>query len=63
MRRQWNERRKQLAKMQETTIDMFTDISSIMRQEIAQVPALELEALPPGEDADAVDADVLQAVE
>lgn len=53
MQRQWKERRKQLAKMQETTIDMFTDISSIMGQEIAQVTALELEALPPGKGDDA----------
>lgn len=48
MRRQWKERRKQLAIMQETTIEMFTDFTAILGQEIPQVPGLQLEALPSG---------------
>ena len=52
MGRQWKERRKQLAKMQDST---FTDFSAILGQEIAQVPGLELEALPPGDDAEVID--------
>ena len=51
MRRQWSERRKQLARMRETTTEMFTDFSAILGREIAQVPGLELEALPPAEEA------------
>ena len=50
MRRQWSERRKQLARMRETTTEMFTDFSAILGREIAQVPGLELEALPPAEE-------------
>ena len=49
MRRQWKERRKQLAKMQDSTIELFTDFSAILGKEIPQVPGLELDALPPGE--------------
>ncbi len=52
MQRQWKERRKQLARMQDSTIEMFTDFSSILGQEIPQVPGLEPEALPPGDDAE-----------
>ena len=55
LRRQWSERRKQLARMKETTTEMFTDFSAILGREIAQVPGLELEALPPGESTDAND--------
>lgn len=55
LRRQWSERRKQLARMKETTTEMFTDFSAILGREIAQVPGLELEALPPGESTDADD--------
>ena len=55
MRRQWSERRKQLARMRETTTEMFTDFSAILGREIAQVPGLELEALPPAEEAGAID--------
>ena len=56
MRRQWKERRKQLAKMQDTTSEMFTDFSAILGQEIAQVPGLELEALPPGDNIEVIDS-------
>ena len=55
MQRQWNERRKQLAKMQATTIELFTDFSAIIGQEMAQVPGLELESLPPGDDVEVID--------
>ena len=55
MRRQWSERRKQLARMRETTTEMFTDFSAILGREIAQVPGLELEALPPAEEAGTTD--------
>ncbi|MCY4538137.1 MAG: DUF2130 domain-containing protein [Chloroflexi bacterium] len=55
MQRQWKERRKQLAKMQDTTIEMFTDFSHILGQEIAQVPGLELEALPPGDNVEVIE--------
>ncbi len=55
MRRQWKERRKQLARMQDTTIEMFTDFSAILGQEIAQVPGLELEALPAGDSIEVID--------
>ena len=55
MGRQWKERRKQLAKMQDSTLEMFTDFSAILGQEIAQVPGLELEAPPPGDDAEVID--------
>ncbi len=55
MKRQWKERRKQVAKMQDTTIEMFTDLSAILGQEIAQVPGLELEALPPGDNIEVID--------
>lgn len=54
MQRQWKERRKQLAKMQDTTLEMFTDFSAILGQEIPQVPGLELEALPPGDGIDVI---------
>jgi len=50
MRRQWKERRKQLAKMQDSTIELFTDFSAILGKETPQVPGLELDALPPGDD-------------
>ena len=55
MRRQWSERRKQLARMRETTTEMFTDFSAILGREIAQVPGLELEALPPAEEVGTID--------
>ena len=55
MRRQWSERRKQLARMRETTTEMFTDFSAILGREIAQVPGLELGALPPAEEASTID--------
>ncbi len=55
MQRQWKERRKQLAKMQDTTLEMFTDFSAILGQEIPQVPGLELEALPPGDGLEVID--------
>ena len=55
MRRQWKERRKQLDKMQNSTIELFTDFSAILGQEIAQVPGLELDALPPGEKLAIID--------
>ena len=55
MQRQWKQRRKQLARIQETTIEMFTDFSAILGQEIAQVPGLELEALPPGDNVEVID--------
>ena len=55
MQRQWKERRKQLAKMQDTTLEMFTDFSAILGQEIAQVPGLELEALPPGDNVEVIE--------
>ena len=55
MRRQWKERRKQLARMEETTIEMFTDFTAILGQEIPQVPGLELEALPPGDNVEVID--------
>ena len=55
MKRQWTERRKQLDKMQDTTIEMFTDFSAILGQEIAQVPGLELESLPPGDSVKLLD--------
>ena len=55
MRRQWSERRKQLARMRETTTEMFTDFSAILGREIAQVPGLELGALPPAEEASTTD--------
>ncbi len=54
MRRQWKERRKQLDRMQDATIEMFTDFSAILGHEIAQVPGLELEALPPGDDIEII---------
>lgn len=50
MNRQWSTRRKQLDNMQYLTIELFTDFEAIVGQEIAQVPGLELEALPPGDD-------------
>lgn len=56
MRRQWKERRKQLAKMQDTTLEMFTDFSAILGQEIPQVPGLELEALPPGDNVEVINS-------
>ena len=55
MQRQWKERRKQLAIIQDSTIEMFTDFSAILGQEIAQVPGLELEALPPGDNVEVID--------
>ena len=55
MRRQWKERRKQLARMEETTIEMFTDFTAILGQEIPQVPGLQLEALPSGDDSEVID--------
>lgn len=55
MQRQWKERRKQLARIQNSTIEMFTDFSAILGQEIAQVPGLELEALPPGDNIEVID--------
>ena len=54
MQSQWKKRRKQLAKMQDSTIEMFTDFSAILGQEIAQVPGLELEALPPGDNVEVI---------
>jgi len=56
MRRQWKERRKQLAKMQDTTVEMFTDFSAILGQEIAQVSGLELDALPAGDEFETIDS-------
>ena len=50
MRRQWSQRRKQLAKMRNSTIEMFTDFSAILGQEIALVPGLEQAALPSGDE-------------
>ena len=50
MQRQWKERRKQLAKVQDSTIELFTDFSAILGKEIPQVPGLELDALPPGDN-------------
>ncbi len=50
MKRQWSQRRKQLARIENTTIEMFTDFSAILGQEIAQVPGLEPEALPSGDE-------------
>ena len=55
MRRQWKQRRKQLAKMQDTTIELFTDFSAILGKEIPQVPGLELDALPPGDNVAIID--------
>ena len=55
MQRQWKERRKQLAKMQDTTLELFSDVSHIVGQEIAQVPGLELESLPPGDNVEVID--------
>jgi len=55
MNRQWKERRKQLARIRNSTIEMFTDFSNILGQEIAQVPGLELEALPPGDNVDVIE--------
>ena len=55
MRRQWKERRKQLAKMQDSTIELFTDFSAILGREIPQVPGLELDALPPGDNTATTD--------
>ncbi len=49
MRSQWKARRKQLEKLRDSTIEMYTDFSAIFGQEIAQIPGLELEALPPGD--------------
>lgn len=56
MRRQWKERRKQLAKMQDTTLEMFTEFSAILGQEMAQIPGLELESLPPGDNVEVIDS-------
>ncbi|MDE2854703.1 MAG: DUF2130 domain-containing protein, partial [Chloroflexota bacterium] len=56
MQRQWSARRKQLSKMRDSTIEMFTDFSAILGQEIAEVPGLELEALPPGDDVKIIDS-------
>ena len=50
MQRQWKERRKQLARMQDSTIELFTDFTAILGHEIPQVPGLELEALPSGDE-------------
>ena len=55
MQRQWKERRKQLAKMENSTIELFTDFSHILGREIPQVPGLELEALPPGDNVEVID--------
>ena len=55
MNRQWKERRKQLARIRNSTIEMFTDFSNILGQEIAQVPGLELEALPPGDNVEIIE--------
>ncbi len=55
MKRQWKERRKQLAMMQDSTMEMFTDFSAILGHEIPQVPGLELEALPPGDNVEVID--------
>ncbi len=49
MQRQWKERRKQLAHMQETVMEMYTDFSAILGREIAQVPGLDLDGLLPAE--------------
>jgi len=56
MRLQWKERRKQLAKMQDTTLEMYTEFSAILGQEMAQIPGLELEALPPGNNVEVIDS-------
>ena len=55
MRRQWKERRKQLTKMQDSTLELYTDFSAILGREIAQVPGLELDALPPGDSIAIID--------
>ena len=55
MKRQWKERRKQLDRMKDATIEMYTDFSSIFGREIAQVPGLELGALPPGDNVKIID--------
>lgn len=55
MQRQWKQRRKQLAIMQDSTIELFTDFSAILGQEIAQVPGLETEALPAGDNVQVID--------
>ena len=49
MQKQWKERRKQLAHMQETVMEMYTDFSAILGREIAQVPGLDLDGLLPAE--------------
>ncbi len=55
MQRQWKERRKQLERLRDSTIEMYTDFSAIFGQEIAQVPGLQMEALPPGDATEVID--------
>ncbi len=52
MQRQWKARRKQLDRMQDATLEMYTDFEAILGREIPQVPGLELEALPPSDDVE-----------
>ncbi len=52
MQRQWKTRRKQLDRMQNATLEMYTDFEAILGREIPQVPGLELEALPPSDDVE-----------
>ena len=55
MQRQWKARRKQLANIMNLTIDLYTDFTHILGHEIPQVPGLELEALPPGDNIQVID--------
>ena len=52
MRRHWAQRRKELDIVRDLTIDMYTDISSIIgADELPQVDGLTLDALTSGEDS------------
>ena len=48
MESQWRAREKHLERMMSTTIEMRSDFEAIIGREMLAVPALELEALPPG---------------
>jgi hypothetical protein len=52
MKKQWKERRKQLETITDVTTEMYTDISCIIGQEMPQVEAFILDALPSGNYVD-----------
>lgn len=53
MKKQWKERRKQLDTIIDFTTEMYTDVSSIIGQEMPQVDEFMINYLPTGDHADA----------